>query len=68
MRTPNQRLADVLLGEPVEDWLKRKRDEGLSWRRISLVLLTEKEIDVAPGTLLAWVEEQAASVPSAAAS
>lgn len=67
MRTPNQRLADILLGEPVEDWISRKRAEGLSWRRISLVLRDEKDIDVAPGTLLAWVEE-INSQPTAAAS
>lgn len=65
MRTPNQRLADVLLKEPVEDWITRKRTDGLSWRRISLALRDEIEVDVAPGTLLAWVEE---AQPQAAAS
>lgn len=67
MRTPNQRLADVLLGEPVENWLKRLRDEGLSWRRISNRLRDEKQVDVAPGTLMAWVDEQPTE-PTAAAS
>lgn len=58
MRTPNQRLADVLLGEPVEDWLARQREMKLSWRRISLNLLAEKDIDVAPGTLMTWLDER----------
>lgn len=59
MRTPTQRLADHLLGESAETWIKAKRDAGLSWRRVSLVLRdeTDGQIDVTPTTLISWFDE-----------
>lgn len=59
MRTPTQRLADILLGEPVESWVAQRRNEGKSWRRISNELRdeTKGDIDVAPPTLISWATE-----------
>lgn len=62
MRTPNQTLADLLLGEPVEQWAGRRRAERVSWRRIALELrdTTERKVDVDPQTLANWCEDTAA--------
>jgi len=61
MPTPLRRLADTLLEEPVEQWIQRNRDEGKSWRRISLELRDVAQIDVAPSTLISWAESDRAS-------
>lgn len=58
MRTPAQHLADILLDQPVEEWIaeRRNQDKPVSWRRISLELrdATDGKCDIAPATLLAW--------------
>lgn len=61
MRTPAKQLADLLLEEPVEGWVRQRRDRDrpLSWRRISLELrdATDGKVDVAPVTLMAWAPD-----------
>lgn len=65
--TPKQRLASLLLREPVDVWIKQRRAAGKSWRAISddLRAMTKGEIDVTHQTLVIWSEaaeaEQAAS-------
>lgn len=56
MQTATQRLADLLLGQPVMEWVDERRAKGLSWRKVAIELRdrTEGEIDVAPATLIAW--------------
>jgi hypothetical protein len=62
MRTPTQKLADILLGLPVENWIGERRAAGMSWRRISLELrdLTKGQMDVTAQTLITWADRSAA--------
>lgn len=55
-RTATQRLADLLLDEPVETFVSRKRSEGRSWRLIArdLLTLTDGQVDVTTQTLRLW--------------
>lgn len=64
MRTPTQKLADRILGEPVESWITDRRGTGASWRRIALQLRDETsgEIDVTPSTLLSWAPDAVKAV------
>lgn len=54
--TPTQRLASLLLQQPVEDWITSKRDAGVSWRLIARELhtVTDGQIDVTAETLRGW--------------
>lgn len=54
--TPTYRLAEVLLGEPLGDWVKAKRRAGGSWRLISMELwrATDHEVVVSFETLRSW--------------
>lgn len=54
--TPTQRLASLLLEQPVADWIADRRDEGRSWRLIAreLQLSTNGQIDVTAETLRSW--------------
>lgn len=60
--SPTQRLAGIILGEPVNDWITARRAEGMSWRLISRSLRerTGGQIDVTYETLRAWVGQDAA--------
>lgn len=64
--TPTQRLADLLLGRPLREYVDEKRAAGLSWRRISQALAadTEGSVDVTHETLRSWMVD----TPKAAAS
>lgn len=53
-RTAHQRLADILLGEPVEQWVAARRAERISWRKISLRLRDQHKLDIGEPTLRAW--------------
>ena len=55
--TPTQRLASLLLQQPVTDWIADRRDAGLSWRRIEQELSTTTggQIDVTAETLRGWM-------------
>lgn len=55
--THAHRLADTLLPEGLETYLKVRRGEGASWRRISLDLLRDVELDIHPDTLRLWYPE-----------
>ena len=50
----------MLLGEPVNDWIRVKRNEGQSWRTIARDLRDATDIDVAHETLRSWIEKAAA--------
>ena len=54
--TPTQRLASLLLEQPVTDWIADKRAAGLSWRVIARELhaSTQGAVDVTAETLRGW--------------
>lgn len=54
--TPNMKLAGILLGRPVTDWIADRREAGDSWRRIELALeeATNGQIRVEHETLRRW--------------
>lgn len=60
--TPTQKLAGMLLGQPVNAWIQAKRDAGRSWRLVSRDLYeqTNGQIDVTHETLRVWIEGRAA--------
>lgn len=66
--SPTRRLADLLLGRPVEEWISERRLAGRSWRLIERDLreTTEGEVDVTHETLRSWCPDDPA--PKAAAS
>lgn len=53
---PRQRLADLLLGRPVLDFIAERRADGTSYRRIATDLCeaTSGEIDVTDVTVRSW--------------
>lgn len=57
-QSPLRTLADHLLDEPVEDWINRRRAEGIAWRWIARDLMnaTDGKVDVTVQTLQNWVE------------
>ena len=61
-QTPTQRLASLLLQQPVTDWIADRRDAGTSWRLIARELhtSTQGQIDVTAETLRGWTSERAA--------
>lgn len=66
-RTPRKshgwRLADVLLDEGLEEFVRSRRGGGVSWRRIvrELYEVTDHQVDVAPETLRSWIPDIAAT-------
>lgn len=56
--TPHQALAEMLLGQPVVEYIAalRKPEARHSWRLISnkLKIATDGKVDVAPETLRQW--------------
>ena len=60
--TPTQELATLLLGEPVDAWVRARRVGGASWRDIAADLRdrTNGRINVTHQTLVNWTEESAA--------
>lgn len=48
------RLADALLGRPLEDYVRERRIAGDSWRRICLQLRDDIDLDISDETLRAW--------------
>jgi hypothetical protein len=61
--TPTQRLAEILLRQPVTEYVAAKRAEGRSWRLIARDLYedTAGEIDVTYETLRGWATSDAES-------
>lgn len=68
--THAQRLAELLLGQPVLDWLAAERSKGdkpATLRVLSLRLreATDGQVDVTPETIRLWlVEAQTSEVAS----
>jgi hypothetical protein len=60
--TPTQRLATILLGRSVHDWIVAQREQGASWRKIAddLKIATDGQIDVTHEAVRGWADEVAA--------
>jgi hypothetical protein len=59
--SPTQRLATVLLGRPVREWIAEQRELGWSWRKIAddLYIATDGLVDVSYEAIRQWGEEVA---------
>ena len=64
---PRQRLASLLLGRPVLDFIAEHRANGASFRTVAAELrdATSGEIDVSDVTVRAWVLASAQQEPEA---
>ncbi len=51
-----QRLATVMLGQPVQDWIIEQRAKPLSWRAIANLLEDETAVSVTHETIRQWGE------------
>lgn len=60
MPTPTQALADHLLKQSVEQWVRERRSRGDSYRRIALDLrdATKGAIEVTERTIAVWAAER----------
>lgn len=58
--TPTRRLAEVLLGRPLDEWVRERRAAGSSWRLISMELwdATNHEVVVTYETLRSWFPDE----------
>lgn len=45
------RLAEILLGEPLDQWVRKQRVRGHSWERISRDLHAATQIEMAGNTI-----------------
>jgi len=63
MRTPLKQLTDLLLREPVEEWLGRRYAAGRSTREIAADLrtATDNRIVVSHTTIWLWLNESGAN-------
>lgn len=52
-------MAGLLLGQPVDQWIRDRRAEGTTWRAITALLRerTGGQIDVTHETVRAWSAE-----------
>lgn len=59
--TPTARLAEILLREPLAEFVRSRRAEGLAWRLVSrdLYEATDHQIDVTYETLRTWFPDLA---------
>ncbi len=55
--TDKQRLATILLGQPVNEWIIAKRAMGMSWRSIANHLEDETAVSVTHETVRSWSGE-----------
>jgi hypothetical protein len=60
VQSPTYRLADILLGGKLADYVHEARAAGRSWRRIAIDLrdVTKTEIDVTHETLRSWFPDE----------
>lgn len=60
--TPTQRLASMLIGQDVRDFIAEKRASGRAWRFIARDLYdaTDGQVDVTYETLRQWFGEAVA--------
>lgn len=65
--SPAQRLATLLLGEDVREFIDHRRQQGRAWRFIARDLYerTNGQVDVTYETLRQWHTENAESVKTA---
>lgn len=56
-KTATQRLLDHLIPAGLEAYVAQKRRAGVSWRRVSLDLRDDFEVDVTPQTLHSWYRD-----------
>lgn len=58
--TPTQRLASLLLREPVLPWIRQRREAGKTWRAVAddLRTMTKGEIDIPHQTIAYWNDRQ----------
>ncbi len=56
--TDKQRLATILLGQPVRDWIVGQRHHGYSWREISKMLTeaTDGSVVISHESVRQWSE------------
>lgn len=52
--TTTRRLADVLLHGKLDEYVADRRAAGKSWRRITLDLRDDIQVDVTHNTLRSW--------------
>lgn len=57
VQTATQRLLDHLLDGQLRSYVLERRNQGQSWRRISLALHDELQVDVSFETLRRWFSE-----------
>ena len=57
--TPTQKLASIILGQDVREWITQRRSDGRSWRLISrdLYEATNRQVDVTHESIRSWVTE-----------
>lgn len=60
-RTPKQQLADLLLGQSLDEFVTSRRGQDRSWRLIARDLYerTNGQVDVTHETLRSWYGETA---------
>lgn len=58
--TASHRLAEILLGENLEEYVRSRRRAGVPWRRIArdLWVATDQEVDIAFETLRLWFPDE----------
>ena len=54
MASPTQQLVELKLGSSLEGFVRARRDDGISWRRITLEIRDATGVDVADETLRIW--------------
>lgn len=59
--TPKRRLADLLLPEGLEHFVRSRRANGVAWRVVArdLWMETEGELDITFESLRAWFPDEA---------
>ena len=57
--TPTQKLASMLLGQPVQQWLRDRYATGRSWRLVArdLYETTNGQIDITHEAARKWANE-----------
>lgn len=61
-QTTTQRLASILVGQPIEDWIASRRADSVSWRKIALELheRTGGQVSVTGEAIRLWLKDDAA--------
>lgn len=62
--TATQQLAEVVLGEPLQDWVVARRQRGLSWKSVAaeLAVTTNDQVQLNRETLRVWYRDVDRSV------